>query len=164
MNDGLAGLVGVLKEKYGKLLELKTILEEEQEHISRFRAAELDEMTLRKEKVIGELKVTRGKVASILSGCCPAYGLPARSGLAALIGRLPEPEKGELSCLNCDLAELSRKIGELLDINRERLESGLSVINRSIGYFRRVFSKSDTYGSSGRMMEAPSARLFCKEI
>ncbi len=164
MSNSLDGLVGVLNEKYGKLLDLKTVLEEEQGHISRFRAAELDEMTLRKEQLIEELKVTREKVRSALSACCRQYGLPAGSGLAALIGKLPDPENGELSALRGNLAALSIKIGELLAANRGRLESGLSVINRSIGFFRRVFSKSDTYGSSGRMMEAPSARLFCKEI
>lgn len=164
MKDGLAGLVEVLNEQYEKLLELKTVLEEEQEHISRFRATELDETTLRKEKLIDEIKSIRDSVGSSLAGSCQAYGLPTGSGLAVLVGRLPEKEKVELEALRGKLAGLSRETGKLLDSNRGRLESGLSVINRSIGYFRRVFSKSDTYGSSGRMMEAPSARLFRKEI
>ncbi len=164
MKDGLAGLVEVLNEQHEKLLELKTVLEGEQEHISRFRAAELDETTLRKEKLIDEIKSTRERVASSLAGCCQAYGLPAGAGLTALFGRLPEKEKVELEAIRGKLAGLSKETGKLLDSNRGRLESGLTVINRSIGYFRRVFSKSDTYGSSGRMTEAPSARLFRKEI
>jgi flagellar biosynthesis/type III secretory pathway chaperone len=164
VNNSLAGLVDALNEKNVKLSHLKTILEEEREHICRFRSVELEAINRNKEKLIEEIKTVRKCVGTALAECCRKHGLPAESGLTALIERLPEPQKSELSALRDSLVTLSGNIGQLLAANRGLLESGLSILNRSIGFFRRVFSKSDTYGSSGQMMEAPSTRLICKEI
>jgi flagellar biosynthesis/type III secretory pathway chaperone len=164
MKKSLAVLVEVLNEKNGKLLHLKTLLEEEQEYISRFRAVELEDVNLRKEQLIEELKIARKNVRAALSECCREYSLAGDAGLPALIGKLPMPEKEDLSILRDGLVSLSGKIEKLLAANRGLLQSGLSIINRSMGFFRSVFSKSDTYGSSGRMMEAPATRLICKEI
>jgi flagellar biosynthesis/type III secretory pathway chaperone len=160
-----AELVDVLTAKEETLRLLQSILEEEQTCIVELKTDELNRLTSRKEEVADKIRHLNEGLRETLARSFKEWGITGEINLSPVIEKLNGPERKRILGLQDALVSVSLKIEDLLARNRDLLKNSLRIVETSMSFFRRVLSRSDTYGNAGHMMEIPAAsRLVCKEI
>ncbi len=165
MSDNICELMSVLEDKLSALEQMRSILEDEQRNIVELKAAEVEELSSRKEEATERIQKLNERCRPLLIAAFRDVGLPDESNLSSLIARLKHPARNEVIALQSNIIRTANKVEELVAVNKGLLERSLNFIERSMGFFRGMFSKGGLYGSTGRMLEAPpGARLIRREM
>jgi flagellar biosynthesis/type III secretory pathway chaperone len=165
VSEHIAALKTVLVEKQGLLECLSAVIEEENRYVVELDSSPLASTSARKEQVFEKIARLNEKCRTVLESTNQELGLPRGSSLSQVVGRLKSPERDVLRSLQEKLIVVAKKNEQLLALNKELLESSLSLIDRSMKFFSGLLNSGGTYGMSGRMLDVPSAaRLVCKEM
>ena len=165
MSEHIAALKTVLVEKQGLLECLSAVIEEENRYVVGLDSSALASTSARKEQVFEKIALLNEKCRTVLESTNQELGLPCGSSLSHVVGRLKPPEQDVLRSLQGKLIVIAKKNEQLLALNKDLLESSLSLMDRSMRLFASLLSNGGTYGMAGRLEVTPaSARLVCQEI
>jgi hypothetical protein len=165
VTPSIANLVKVLAEKLDALELMHSVLKEEQKHIIGLNADEVDRLSTRKEEITELIRELNEKCRISMVSALREAGLPENSSLTLLISKMAGAEKERLRSLQALLIKSARGVNDSLATNSGLLENTLKFIDRSMAFFAGLFSKTNTYGAAGQMLEAsPVATLVCREI
>lgn len=165
MSSGIAELIETMTEKRDALECLQAILEEENEHITRLDSEALRINSSKKLRVFERMSNLNDRCRAALEDAYREVGVPGGNTLSPLVAGLKQPEREIIQTLQQTVIRTARKTEQLLKLNKDLLESSLQFIESSMNFFKRFFSKTDTYSQTGRMLAAPPApRIVCKEM
>jgi flagellar biosynthesis/type III secretory pathway chaperone len=165
VSDSIAALKTVLVEKLALLETLAAVFEEENQCVVELDSSSLASTTARKEQLLEKIALLNRQCRTCLESGSHELGLPGGSSLTQVIGRLKSPERDGLRSLQGKLIAVAKQNEQLLTLNKDLLESSLSLVDRSMRLFARLLGNGGTYGMSGRMQEVPAAaRIICKEM
>jgi hypothetical protein len=165
VSEHIAALKSVLLEKQGLLECLSAVIEEENRYVVALDSSALASTSARKEQVFEKIALLNDKCRTVLETTNQELGLPRDSSLSQVVARLKPPERDVLRSLQQKVIVVAKKNEQLLALNKDLLESSLSLMDRSMRLFARLLSNGGTYGEAGRLVETPaSARLVCQEI
>lgn len=154
-NQFAQNLRGLLEAQQHLAEQLAELLDRERQALESGRAEQLDEMTLRKPQVLGELEKLISQQSALLSG----VGFEANSsGLQQAI-QWCDPE-GSLNTLH-------GRVGSLLTDCRTRNNQNGVLVQMRIGFVRRALQSlhgpehiDPTYGRDGRSQLEGGGRLL----
>lgn len=164
MNRSIEELIATLSEKGELLRNLKALLQEEQVCLISLDLARLEEnqqeMTAAMDRMVRLSEACKAMIASLGA----ELGLPGSPTLSPIIDRLAQPEQNALRAAQAMIAEDADALGGELALNRGLLEDSLKVVDRSVGFFNRLFNPGDTYGVAGSIVSRRGgSRFVCKE-
>jgi len=165
MKQNIAELISRLAEKGNVLQEMRRLLQQEQSCLAALDLAGL-------ERNQQELACSMERMARLSESCGAMIaalgaelGLPGNVTLTPIIDRVAHPEKGALKEAQGRIAADAKALRGDLALNRTLLEDSLKLVDRTVGFFNRLFNPVDTYGLAGSLVaRRGGSRFVCKEI
>jgi flagellar biosynthesis/type III secretory pathway chaperone len=165
MSNSISELISVLSEKRGTMEELLRLLEEEQRCIVKLDLPNLEAQVEKKKQLLVDLETSNNLCRQLVKQAALELDLPEAASLSPLLPKVALPQRDTLKGLQNRLLELGTALDRLLAFNGELLQGSLRTVNRSLGFFGNLFSRSKTYGEAGCMVKGTTdIRLVCKEI
>lgn len=164
MANGTDRLAEALLRQEGALTELLQVMQEEQLSIKEVNLEGIETQVERKREALVRLQEAALVARERMGEVAVELGLPAVEKLSQLLPKLPQPQREELQRLQGRLLALGDLLKQAETTNRSLLEGALLTVNRTLDFFGRIFSRSNTYGEGGRMVGAGcSPRLLRRE-
>lgn len=165
MSRVISELIDVLSDKQNALERLHAILVEENAMIVGLDSQGLKINTTKKLQVLERISILNDRCHNALADACRETGNSGGDTLSHLVAGLMQPESDKIRTLQKALLYAARKNERLLELNKGLLENSLSMVDRSLKFFSKFLTSSNTYGEAGRILEVPAgSRLVCKEI
>lgn len=164
MKQSIAELIAALSEKRAVLNLLQALLKKEQECLSALDLAGLEENQQAVVEKMEQLARLSERCKLMIAGIGVELGLGENSTLSPIIARLGQPEQQALKEAQAAINAGSKALGSALALNRGLLQDSLQVVERSVGFFNRLFNPNDTYGMAGSLVaRRGGSRFVCKE-
>jgi flagellar biosynthesis/type III secretory pathway chaperone len=158
-------LIEALTVKQGVLAELLQAMEAEQRSIMEANVELLDAEVERKNEALARLQQSAALSRQLMAQLAAELGLPAAGTLSELLPKVQPPAKEELQALQGKLLAMGDLLKQAESTNRSLLDGALLTVNRTLDFFSRVFSRTNTYGEAGRMVGGgASPRLIRREV
>jgi flagellar biosynthesis/type III secretory pathway chaperone len=158
-------LIEALIQKEVALAELLQVMEQEQRSIMEVNLGNLEVQVERKKEAFARLQQSTALCRQLMTQLAGELELPGAERLSQLLPKLAAPQREELQRLQGHLLEMGEVLKRAESTNKSLLEGALITVNRTLDFFGRIFSRSNTYGEAGRMVGAGcSPRLLRREV
>jgi hypothetical protein len=165
MKQGIAELISSLAKKGALLQEMRRLLQQEQSCLVALDLARLEEN--QKEILCNMERMAQltGSCKEMVATIGERLGLAGNTTLSPIIARVAQPEQGALKEAQSRIAADSQALKGALTLNKLLLEDSLTMVDRSVSFFNRLFNPGDTYGVGGAIVVRRGGSHFvCKEI
>jgi flagellar biosynthesis/type III secretory pathway chaperone len=158
-------LIEALIQKEGALAELLQVMEGEQRCIMEVNLENLEVQVEKKREALARLQQTAALSRQLMAQVAAELELPGAGKLSELLPKVAAPQREELERLQGRLLEMGDILKRAESTNRSLLEGALLTVNRTLDFFGRIFSRSNTYGEAGRMVGGACApKLVRREV
>jgi flagellar biosynthesis/type III secretory pathway chaperone len=152
MAKSIEQLIEALGQKEVVLAELLRLMEEERRCIVELDMASLELQVEKKKEALARLQQCATLAKRLMAELASELELPKAERLSALLPKLVSSQREELQELQRRLLEQGALVQSVEATNKSLLEGALGTVNRSLEFFGRLFSRSNTYGEGGRMV------------
>jgi flagellar biosynthesis/type III secretory pathway chaperone len=164
MEERVSRLITLLSEKESALQELLQLLEEERISLLHHDMNKLQSQAKRKLELYGQLTSSARLCRQLIDQLATDAGVAGVGSLSPLLPFLPEAERETLQGLQARLLEQGSAMLKRSAFNGHLIQGALLTVTRSLEFFGRILSRSNTYGASGRLVKGASApRLLRRE-
>ena len=157
-------LLTALETKQQLLGRLEDLLTQEQQAITNLDLNDLDRLDQQKRQLLVQLEANSNSTRQMIRSLAEQANLSPTATLTPVIASLSSPQRDRCNELQRALLQIGKRVDQLLDFNRQLLQTSLTTVTTSLDFFNRIFSRGGTYGDGGRMMSASTGvRLVSQE-
>lgn len=138
----------ILEAEESLYARLRDLLQHEREVIARLDAGALEELAREKEMLGDEARLLEESRVEVAAELAQGHGLPARSRLSEICGRLGE-EGGDLRRVHHRLVILVSVVRELADANADLVGESLSEVRGTLRLLGGLLPDGALYGPEG---------------
>lgn len=144
----------------GLLKELLILTEQETSELSDIHLDAMAEINTRKADVAARIEAHADPLRSAIAAVAAREGLPAGSSLGEVADSLTRKGNKEVSRLYEELHQVSQRIRQVLEINREVAERFTASVSSSLELLTRLVNQSSIYGSGGGYQQRPAGSVM----
>jgi len=164
VTEVMSRLQVILEAEESLYVRLRDLLQEEREVIARMDAAALEEVAREKEMLGDEARLLEESRVEVAGELAVGQGLPARSRLSVICGRLGE-QGGALRRVHNRLVILVSVVRELADANAELVGESLAELRGTLRLLGGMLPDGSLYRPEGPVQPASEpGRLLRRSI